>query len=241
VEAPGTEAHRRTLTPAVLAAAVFTTLCALASISFVAANGGLRLPVAGASGPLVAVASPTATPFAGNPSAEPLVPSPSPQPTPAGSSAPLSTAHPYPPTQGPLPTPNPVTLLPRCPGYAEYEDCWLYTVRRGDTFSTVAEHWGISTYLLAWLNPEVVDESTIVVGQELRIGFDGYTRLHPCTDQPGCWLYVVRPGDRLSVIAGHLGLTTTAIVAFDPNLTDANAIYSGQTIRVPGPVACCGG
>jgi hypothetical protein len=240
LEAPGTQAHRRTLTPAVLAAAVFTTVCALASISFVAANGGLRLPVAGASAPAVALASPSPTPRANGTPSEAPEPAPSQQPTPVGSQAPLSTAHPYPPTQGPLPTPNPVTLLPTCPGYAADEDCWLYTVRRGDTFSTVAEHWGISTYLLAWLNPEVVDENTIVVGQGLRIGFDGYARLHPCQDQAGCWLYLVRPGDRLSVIAGHLGLTTDAIVAFDPNLTNANAIYSGQTIRVPGPIICCG-
>ena len=52
---------------------------------------------------------------------------------------------------------------------------------------------------------------------------------------PACYLYIVRAGDRLSTIAGRFGTTTNAILALNPKVTDPNAIYSGQTIRLPGP------
>jgi LysM domain len=234
VEAPSTPSGRPTLTPAVLLAVVFTTVCALASVAFVAARGGLDLPVARPSAAALAIAStvPTAPPSV----VPTVVTTPSaatePAPTPIPTLEPTPIPSPTPGT-GPQPAPNPMTLLRRCP---DYPACWEYTVRRGDSFSAVADHWRISIELLAWLNPQVTDPRTIVIGEVLYLGLDGYARLHLCPDQSGCYLYVVRPGDRLSTIAGHLGITTAAIVAFDPKISDPNAIFSGETIRVPGPV-----
>jgi LysM domain len=193
VEATSPPAARRTLTPAVLLAAAFTTACALASIGFVAARGGLLLPVA------------TTEPSAS------VAPSVAP---------------------GPAPTPDPLTALPACPGFP---GCYVYTIRRGDTLSTISDRWLISIPMLEALNPQVVDPATIVVGQWLYLGRSPFVRLDRCPDAPGCYLYVVRAGDRLSTIAGRFGITTIAILALNPRITDPNAIYSGQTIRLPGP------
>jgi hypothetical protein len=214
-------------------ATAFLIVCAVASLSFVAANGGLQVPQ------LVAAESARTSdsPAAVSPPPATIEPTLAPEPSPASTAA-LPTANP-PPTPEPTPvaTPNPMTLLPRCP---DFPDCWEYTIRRGDTLSEISDHYLISVQLLEWLNPQITDPSTIVVGAIVYLGFDGYARLHLCPDQPGCYLYVVRPGDRLSTIAGHLGITTQAIVDFDPAITDPNTIYSGQTIRVPGEVFCCG-
>ncbi len=233
MEAPSRPPARRTLTPAVLLATAFTVVCAAVSIAFVAENGGLEVP-----GLVAAASNGAASPSHEPATAESIVPGPTPStgPGPVISVPPPQLTLP-PPTPAPTPTPNPMTLLPRCQGFL---GCWEYTVKRGDTLSEIGSRYLVSLDLLKWLNPQITDASTIVLGQIVYLGFDGYARLSLCSDQAGCYLYVVRPGDRLSTIAGHLGLTTQAIVDFDPKIRDANAIYSGQTIRVPGPIQCCG-
>jgi nucleoid-associated protein YgaU len=227
VEATSPPAARRTLTPAVLLAAAFTTACALASIGFVAARGGLLLPVATTEPSAIAAASapPTAT--------APAAPSPTPTLQPSGGPTAEPRASVVPSVApGPAPTPDPLTALPACPGFP---GCYVYTIRRGDTLSTISDRWLISIPMLEALNPQVVDPATIVVGQWLYLGRSPFVRLDRCPDAPGCYLYVVRAGDRLSTIAGRFGITTIAILALNPRITDPNAIYSGQTIRLPGP------
>ena len=48
MEPPHQAPIRRTLTPAVLAATLFTAACAVGAITFVAARGGLQLPLGSA-------------------------------------------------------------------------------------------------------------------------------------------------------------------------------------------------
>jgi LysM repeat protein len=235
VEAPSTPSGRRTLTPAVLLAVVFTTSCALASVAFVAARGGLDLPLAmpAASGVARARIAPSAAPspvgtIAPAPSATAPSASGTPEPTPAPTTSPAPT---------PGPSPDPLTALPACP---DHPGCYEYTVRRGDTLSTISDRWGISLAILEALNPRLANPSTIVVGQTLFLGRTPLVSLAACSDAPACYLYVVRPGDRLSTIAGRYQITVQAILSFNPKITDPNAIFSGQTIRLPGPVQCCG-
>jgi hypothetical protein len=227
-------AGRRTLTPAVLASALFTVACAAVAITFVASRGGLQLPVA-APGSGVAVVSasaspelPTAAPT--TPLATPVAASPTPVPSePATGPTPGTTAGPAPTPAG---TPDPLATLPGCPGI---DGCYEYEIRRGDTLSGVASRYVIPVWVVLALNPEVGDPSTIVVGRTLYLGRDPFLRLPPCADQPGCSLFEVRAGDRLSTIAGRFGLSLEAVLAANPEITDANAIRSGQLIRLPHP------
>jgi len=226
VDAPSRPPARRTLTPAVLLATAFMVVCAVVSIGFVAANGGLVVPQ------LVAAAS--TGPTAALPSSEPASPATvSPAPTPAATVPAPSSSQPGPslaPT--PIPSLDPLAALPACP---DHPGCYLYTIRRGDTLSSIGSHWLIPVSTLEALNPQVTDPSTIVVGQVLYLGRTPFVRLDRCPDLAGCYLYVVRPGDRLSTIAGRFGTTTSAILALNPAITDPNTIYSGRTIRLPGP------
>ena len=226
MDAPSRPPARRTLTPAVLLATAFMVVCAVVSIGFVAANGGLVVPQ------LVAAAS--TGPTAALPSSEPASPATvSPAPTPAATVPAPSSSQPGPsvaPT--PIPSLDPLAALPACP---DHPGCYLYTIRRGDTLSSIGSHWLIPVSTLEALNPQVTDPSTIVVGQVLYLGRTPFVRLDRCPDLAGCYLYVVRPGDRLSTIAGRFGTTTSAILALNPAITDPNTIYSGRTIRLPGP------
>lgn len=238
MEAPSRPAARRTLTPAVLVAALFATACAGVSIAFVAAHGGLEVPGApGGSGP-VALDSPSAEPGRSDGPAATLVPAPTasstnPLSTPESSVPPAASVGPSvaPPATA-VPSIDPLTALPGCPGHP---GCYEYTIRRGDSLSTIGDRWLIGTWILEALNPQVTDPSTIVVGQVLYLGRSPVVRLDACADTPHCYLYVVRAGDRLSVIAGRYGTTTSAILAFNPSISNANQIRTGQVIRLPGP------
>jgi LysM repeat protein len=45
--------------------------------------------------------------------------------------------------------------------------------------------------------------------------------------------YVVQPGDYLSAIANTYGTTVAAILALNPQITDANLIYPGEVLTIP--------
>lgn len=229
------QVDRRTLTPAVIAAALFTVACAAAAVTFVAARGGLQLPVA-----VTASQSPTATASAGPSPVATILPTTAPPsataagPSPVASPAPSAPVTTPAPTSEPTPagTPDPLAALPGCPGIP---GCYEYLIRRGDSLSGVASRYAIPVSVVLALNPEVTDPGTIVVGQILYLGRDPFLRLAPCPDRPDCSLYQVQPGDRLSTIAGRFGLTLEAVLAANPEVSDANAIRSGQLIRLPHP------
>ena len=234
MEAPNRPPARRTLTPAVLLAAAFATACAGVSIAFVAAHGGLEVPlVAGGSG-AVAEASPSATPGSSLGLSTPTSSAgPDATPTPADPSPSLVATEP--PAASPTPgaSLDALAVLPGCP---DHPGCYLYTVRRGDTLGRISDRWAIGLWIVEALNPEIRDPSTIVPGQTVYLGRSPVLRLDRCPDASGCYLYVVRSGDRLSTIAGRYGTTTSAILAMNPRIDDPNAIHTGQTIRLPGPV-----
>ena len=229
-----TRTGHRTLTPAVLAAALFTAACAVFAVTFVAARGGLSMPIAPTGSP-VALASPA--PSTGPAPTPALTDSPtgSPEPTSLPSTAP-TTAPSLPagtPSATPAGTPDPLTALPGCPGFP---GCYEYTIQRNDTLNAIASRYGLELATVLALNPEISDASTIVIGHVLYLGRDLFARLPPCDAEPDCSLYTVQPGDRLATIARRFGLTLDAVLAANPEITDQNEIRSGQQIRIPHPV-----
>lgn len=103
-------------------------------------------------------------------------------------------------------------------------DVQTYTVRRGDTLSTIASRFGVSVQSLASANG-IRNRSRIHVGQQLKIvnNFSG--------------IYTVRRGDTLGRIASSFGLSVRQIQQI--NGLRGTRIYPGQRLRVSaqqGPV-----
>ena len=96
-----------------------------------------------------------------------------------------------------------------------------YTVRSGDTLSSIASRFGTSYQTLASLNG-ISNPNLIYVGQVLRV--NGSANV-------GSVYYTVRAGDNLSAIASRYGTSYQAIAALN-GLANPNLIYAGQTLKI---------
>ena len=96
-----------------------------------------------------------------------------------------------------------------------------YTVRSGETLSSIAAKFGTSYQTLASLNG-ISNPNLIYVGQVLRVNGSANT---------GSVYYTVRVGDNLSAIASRYGTSYQSIAALN-GLANPNLIYVGQTLKI---------
>lgn len=105
------------------------------------------------------------------------------------------------------------------------------TVVSGDTLLKIANRCGTTVSALRRANPEIGSGSLIYPGQVLQLpgailGTDG-----------GYFIYVIARGDTLKSLANRFGTTVDALLAANPDITNANIIYEGQRLKVySGPV-----
>jgi len=144
----------------------------------------------------------------------------------------------------PKPLSQGIESMPKEQRYARQTRDTTYTVRRGDTLSTIARRHGVRMSELVALNG-LRSRHRIRVGQKLRLPDDGRssssTRTASFTPSkktanapaalPDSGFYTVRRGDNLSKIAGNFGMTVAELVAMN-ELRSVHRIHAGQRIRV---------
>lgn len=96
-----------------------------------------------------------------------------------------------------------------------------YTVRSGDTLSSIADKFGTSYQTLASLNG-ISNPNLIFAGQTFRVNGSA---------SAGSVYYTVRAGDNLSAIASRYGTSYQSIAALN-GLANPNLIYAGQTLKI---------
>lgn len=96
-----------------------------------------------------------------------------------------------------------------------------YTVRSGDTLSSIAAKFGTNYQALASLNG-ISNPNLIYVRQVLRVSGSA---------SAGSVYYTVRAGDNLSAIASRYGTSYQSIASLN-GLTNPNLIYAGQTLKI---------
>jgi len=122
-----------------------------------------------------------------------------------------------------VPTPAPLTPAPQ--GGTSY-----YVVRAGETLFSIAQRFNSSVDELVRLN-SLADADDIQAGQKLEI--PGFSSPAGTPVPPETLLHVVHGGETLHSIALRYGVTTDAIMAAN-GITNANRIYVGQRLKIPG-------
>ncbi len=109
------------------------------------------------------------------------------------------------------------------PGYSDGgPGCNVYTVQRGDTLTSLARYFGVTTNALAQANG-IRNINRIEVGQRLCIP----NRM----PAPSPTYYTVQRGDTLTSIARRFGTTGYALQQLN-RLSDPNRIQVGQVLRI---------
>lgn len=108
-----------------------------------------------------------------------------------------------------------------------------YVVQPGDTIYTVANKFGSTVSAIVEAN-NIIDPDVLFTGQVLRIPVEGEDVYQGPIPRPGPeeTVYVVQPGDTLTLIAGKFGTSVQAIVKRN-NIADPNFILPGQVLIIP--------
>ena len=107
-----------------------------------------------------------------------------------------------------------------------------YTVKAGDTVSSIAEAFGLPTPAVLTLNG-LSWNSLVHEGQILKLSPEPTKKRAGSPARLAGNGYVVSPGETVTTIAGRLGISTEALSAHN-NLQPDSTIYAGQMLSVPG-------
>lgn len=107
-----------------------------------------------------------------------------------------------------------------------------YTVQPGDTLSGIAKRQGVSLSSLEAANPQLGNVNYIYPGEQIHL--PGGANTSPA---PKGGSYTVRAGDTMSGIASSHGVSLAALRAANPQISNPNRIFPGQTLHIPGSSA----
>lgn len=120
----------------------------------------------------------------------------------------------------PIPTPE----TPSTPEQPTETGTIVYTVKSGDTLSSIARNYSTTVNSIVSLNPSITNPNLIYPGEQFIISIDSNT-------SSSSVVYTVVRGDTLSEIAARYNTTVSKLVT-DNNISNPNLIYPGQRIVI---------
>lgn len=117
------------------------------------------------------------------------------------------------------------------PNTGEEAQFTYYTVKRGDTLSSIAIRYQTTVQQLVTENG-IANPNLIYPGQVLRITTNTQNTGENESSEMGCVIYTVKRGDNLWNLSRQYGTTVQSIVQLN-QIQNPNLIYSGQRLRIP--------
>jgi spore coat assembly protein SafA len=128
-----------------------------------------------------------------------------------------------------------------------------HVVQQGETLESIAAQYGLTTVQIHSANPHLDNSvqlfpgTSLVIPPHVRIiledSVDGQPVVIPDTgSSPSLFSsgsssfpshYTVQPGDSLSLIASRYGIRLEALLQANPQITNPDLVYPGQTITIP--------
>ncbi len=108
-----------------------------------------------------------------------------------------------------------------------------YTVRRGDTLSSIAQRYGVTTAVLIRAN-NITNSDYLYVGQVLKIPASSNTATSATnkSENQSAATYTVQRGDTLAVIAQRYGVSVLDLAQAN-DIANINYLDVGQVLRIP--------
>ncbi len=138
-----------------------------------------------------------------------------------------ATPTPEPPT--PTDTSTPPIATPTQTSTPALQEGNVYLVAPGDTLSTIARRFGVTVEAIARAN-NIADVATLRVGQSLII--PQASEVPPPSSQPEGIVYLVAPGDTLSIIARRFGVTVEELARLN-GIEDTSRLQVNQRLLIP--------
>lgn len=104
-----------------------------------------------------------------------------------------------------------------------------YTVKSGDSLSSIAAKYGTSYSTLASING-IANPNKIYVGQNIKLAGGSSSSTTKATSTNAAGSYTVKSGDSLSAIAAKFGTSYSALASKN-GIANPNKIYVGQVIK----------
>jgi len=136
------------------------------------------------------------------------------------------------PTRLVQPTLAALDTVPEGERFAQQYPDLQHRVASGDTLWDIARKYDVSVDALVRANG-LRSGNFIRIGQVLNLPVDAETARVAASATAEDGTYAVRRGDTMAVIAKRFGVTTSALLSAN-SLSDANRIYIGQSLRIPG-------
>ena len=123
-----------------------------------------------------------------------------------------------------------------------------YVVKAGDSLKKIATKYHTTVNTLIKLNPQISNPNLIIVGQNILVdGQVASTTITSTNNSTGSkaphtvapstnGMHTVKLGDTLSSIAKANNKTVDFLLALNPEISNANKIRVGQTLKVAGTV-----
>jgi len=114
-----------------------------------------------------------------------------------------------------------------------------YTVKKGDTLSSIAARYKVSLSSLEKANTQIKNPNSIYVGEHINIPGDSFTppkstKPAPKPTSSSGSTYTVRSGDTMSKIASSHGVSLSSLEKANPQIHNFNVISVGEKVHIPG-------